>query len=371
MSKNIREIPLTEMVERIHELARIREEVSKKVRGVVNDIYVRDIPRKEDWSFLIATSSLTFIQEYTTGNATINTSGSTVTFSSTVTVDSTMIGRKIKFASNDYVYNVSGLSSSTGITISPPLSGTQNISGQSYSMFQPIYALAGDFERFPKNGGLHIFQGGQKKTVMEQSYQHYVDNFIPSANDNTDFCRLVGNDTAGNRLIEVVPPPKNALSAEYDYYRQVYPMRETTSGLIGNISASGTSVIGDSNTRFTEARTGDYFRINNFGTGSDSEWYRIIAISGNSGLTLQTAFGLSGATSAGYTICSSPDIPTMIHPGVMYGALAAILADQDDPMALAYKQEYANVLTDGKRIYKTRTYNKEIATIAEDYQYRR
>lgn len=372
MSKNTIEIPFTEIIERVRELLGFREEVSSKIRGVVNDIYLRDITKKEDWSFLIARSSLTFTEEFTTGNATINTGGTTVTFSSTFVADSGMIGRRIKFSNNDNIYDVNGLSSSTGVTIQPPLSGTQNITSQSYSIFRTTYPLAGDFDRFPKNGGLYLFYGGQPKRIPEKDYGYYVDNYQPTPSENQEFCRLIGTDTAGNRLIEIVPPSKSSISAQYDYLKRLRPMRQTTSGVISMASNGATTVTGSAGTtRFTEATTGDFFRVDAFGQGGDSEWYRIIAIANDSSLTLATAFGTSAATSANYTICSAPDMPAMLHPAVLYGTITQMSATQDDPMVVGYKGEYASVLSDGKRLYKTRMYRQEIANVSEEYHYRR
>lgn len=368
MSKNLKEIPLTEVIERIIELARIREEVRKKVRGIVNDIYVRDIPKKEDWAFLMVRSAITYTQEYITGNVTGTTGGTTLTFSSAVAITSDMTGRRIKIANNDYVYDFTFAGTTSG-TINPPLSGTQNVSGASYSIFQNVYALAGDFDRFPKNGGLKLFFGGVEKRVQERGYDYFTENSVFTSNDNTNYCRLIGNDTAGKRLLEVMPPPQNAISVEYDYLKQVRPLRETSAGTV-TISAAATAVVGDANSRFLEATTGDYFRVDAFGTGADSEWYRIIAIADNSSMTLQSVFGNSGATSAKYTISSAPEMPVMLHPALIFGGIAQVTADQDDPNAVYYRQEYANILTDAKRVFKTRIYHPDIPLVAEEYYYR-
>ena len=370
MSKNQADMPFTEIVERASQLSGIREDVEKKVRGIVNDIYVNDIPRKEDWSFLLATSSITLVERYNTGNATINTGGSIITFSSDVTIDSAMVGRKIQFTDNAYIYDIVAMSSTTGAVIGPTLSGTQNISAGSYTIFQPIYALNADFDRFLKNGGLHIFQGGKKTVIPEIAYQSYLEEYSPSVSETQSYCRVIGIDTAGRRLVEVIPPPQSAISLEYDYLKRLTPMRETTAGQIASVAASGTTVTGNANTLFSEATTADYLRIDAFGTGADSEWYPILAINGTA-LTLRTAFGNSGATNADYTIASLPKMPTMFHTALMYGGIVQLAAGQNDPMVTGYKQEYANILSDGKRIYKTRIYSKEVGTIAEDFLYRR
>jgi len=370
MSKNVSDLPFTEVVERAIELGRVREEVRGKVRGIVNDIYVRDIPQKEDWSFLMGRSTLTLTAEYTTGNATATTGGTSVTFDSSVTIESAFTGRRLKLSGNDYVYDLT-FANTTGVTIQPPLSGTENATAVSYSIFRNTYPLASDFDRFPKNGGVHQFYSGSKKVIPEKDYGYYTKYFSSTPNENIDFCIMFGTDTAGNRLVELVPPPKNAISVEYDYIKRLRPLRETTAGLIGNVAASGTAVTGDSNTLFTEATTGDWFRIDAFGKGANSEWYKIINITNRSTMTLASAFGLSGATSAGYTICSAPQMPTPMHPALLYGTIAQVNADQDDPLATVYMQKYASVLSDGKRVYKTRSYQQDISTIAEDYLYRR
>lgn len=117
--------------------------------------------------------------------------------------------------------------------------------------------------------------------------------------------------------------------------------------------------------------TGDYFRIDAFGTGADSEWYRISTIESDTNMTLSGSFGNSGATSAKYTISSSPDMPVMLHPAVMYGAITMVSADQNDPMVVGYRQEYASILSDGKRVYKSRLYREDVPNIGEEYHFRR
>lgn len=370
MSKNTNHIPFTEVVERVIELGRVREEVRGKVRGIVNDIYVRDIPQKEDWSFLIARSSLTTVVAYNSGGVTIQPGSSTLTFSSDVVTTSSMTGRKIHITGDDYVYDIVSQSGTTGLVIGPAFSGQETLTSASYDIFQTTYPLNSDFDRFPKNGGLHRFSGGSKQVIPEKGYDYYLSNFSSTPNDNAQFCIQFGIDTAGNQRLEISPPTKSQLSMEYDYIARLRPLRETTAGLIGSVSASGTSVVGDSNTRFTEATTGDWFRIDSFGKGANSEWYSILSIANNSTMTLATAFGLSGATSAGYTISSAMQYPPSIQPGVLYGSIAQVAADQDDPMAIAYNLKYAQVLSDGKRVFKSRHYQQDIATIAEDYRYR-
>ena len=370
MSKNLEGMPFTEIVERTSELARESADVEKKVRGIVNDVYIRELPIKEDWSFLVASSALTLIERYNTGTVTANTGDTSVTFSTDVSITSAMTGRRLKISGNDYVYSVT-FQSGTSLSISPPLSGTTNVSGASYDIFMPYYPLAADFDRFLKDQGVTKFQGGSNDQIPEKSIQEFNVDYSATPTDLPTMCRLIGTDTNGRTLVEFNPPPRSAISLPYDYIRRMQVMRETTSGF-SVIEAGSTVVIGSAGTTlFTQARTGDYFRIDAFGTGADSEWYRIQTITNNSSLTLSSAFGLSGASSAGYTICTFPDIPTRMHAALLYGALVQLSADKDDPAINGYTMKLAEVLSDGKRIYKTRTYSQELHLITDEYHYRR
>lgn len=173
MSKNISEIPITEIVERVKVLGRSGRATDAKIRGITQDIALREIPSKFDWNFMLVSSGLTTIAEYKDGTASINTGGSTVTFSASATITAAMVGRKFNVIGDGGIYEVTSMSSTTSCTITPPYQATQNVSNQSYSIFQPIYALAGDFDRFPKPGGIYRQIGSEKKILEELQYRPY------------------------------------------------------------------------------------------------------------------------------------------------------------------------------------------------------
>ena len=155
MAKNSDQLPYTEIVERVREIARIASDNDRgRARGAVNDVYARRIPSEEDWNFLLVSSSITCTAPYTTGNVSVNTQDSIVTFAGGAVADSAMISRKVKFNTNPDVYILTGFTNTTTMTITPVLSGDVNVVNDAYSLFQPLYSLAGDFDRFPKNGGL-------------------------------------------------------------------------------------------------------------------------------------------------------------------------------------------------------------------------
>jgi len=367
MSKNISGIPFTEIVERVVQLARLREDVKDKVRGIVNDVYVRDITRKEDWNFLLSKSYLSLDAAYNTGTVSASTGGTDVTFSG-ATIASTPGHRRLKIDNNNYIYDFTYVSSTNG-TISPALVGDVDASGMSYWLYRSIYPLASDFEKFPKNGGLHQYFNGRKKIIPEKGYDYYTNEFSGTPADNFNYCKILGTNSAGHYEVELIPPPKTQGSLEYDYFRKLKPMKESTAGTITVTSAS-TTVVG-SGTKFQDMNTGDYIRVDALGEGADSEWYRIASITSNTDMTLQMVFGSSSVSSAACTISSVPDMPDMLHPAILYGAITMVSADQNDPMVVGYKSEYASVLSDGKRIYKSRLYREDVATIAEEFHYRR
>lgn len=374
MSKNVTEIPYTEIVERVMSLGRINFNAIEKVRGIVQDIYIRDIPTKHDWNFLMASSSITTTGEYATGNVSATTGSNILTFSSDAVLIDSMNGRKVKLASNEVTYEVDSIG--TGVVrIIPTFLGASNITNGSYSMFQPVYALAGDFDRFPKDGGIYKWSGQSKESLREEPYQEYTQNYTSNPSTPSKV-RLIGIDSAGNQLVEFRPAPKDARVYSYDYYRKLSPMAETSAGHISVINAKATSVMGYTTTHFVDAGTNsktiNFFRIDVFGKGQDSAWYPALTITDDSSLTLRVAFANSAVTtSANYVVSNVPQIPTMLHPAILYGSLAHILADQNDDMAPMYMARYAQVLSDAKRIYVTRTYSQDIHGVQEDWQYRR
>lgn len=368
MSRNTDVIPFTELVERTSEIARERSDVQPKLRGYVNDVYLREIVRKWDWNFLLVSSTITVRQSQATGTVSANT-GDTVAVFSGVSLDATYTGSQLRINGNDVVYDCV-YQSATSLTIQPPLSGNQNSTNASYNLYFPFYPLPLNFDRFPKNGGFANWIGGNQKVIQETPFQEWGLNYSSNPSDTPERIRIVGTNTAGNQILEINPPPKSSKSYLNNYFQTLSPMSETTSGLISNISSGGTNVLGDTNCRFTQASTGDYLRIDALGKGNDSLWYRIISIQNDSALTLQTAFATTGITSANYVISSAPEIPVKLHAAILYGSVLQCNLDQTDPMYVAYNLKLAEVMSDGKRLYVSRNYNQQIHTDAEEYLYR-
>lgn len=378
MSKTTTELPYTEIFERVVSLGRVNANAFEKVRGVIQDIATRDIPTKHDWTFLIVSSGITTVEEYKTGLATATTDSRIVTVSADATLTDAMVGRKIKLIGNEVVYQITSFIAAQSIQILPPMQGDNNLTSVSYTVFQDTYPLAPDFDRFPKDGGIYKWTGGRKEILPESPYQEYAENYTgqPSIPNSV---RLVGMDTAGNPLVEFTPPPSVARAYGYDYIKRLPPLVETTAGFIKGISSNVTTVDGQPSARFQEATTSNnskwenyFFRIDALGKGQDSVWFPVINVADNSALTLRNVFANTAITSsANYTISKCPEMPTMLHPAVLYGSLAHMLADQGDASAVVYFGRYAQVLSDAKRIFVSRVYSQDIHGIHEDWDYRR
>ena len=376
MSKNISDIPITEIVERSQQLARAGNNTFSKIRGIVQDVYLREIPSKFDWNFLLISSSFTTLDQYNTGTASVNTGATAATFSSDVSLDSTFNGRKIKFSGGDEVYTIDSVSGAASAVIDPAFRGSNNISSGSYTIFQNIYPLSNDFDRFPKKGGVYRWEGNQKKVLEEKPYRQYMEDGRYSPVTQPEHMRLVSADTAGNQQIELIPPPSNSRNYGYDYFKQLRPMSETSSGTLSSIAAGATAVVGNTNTKFLDIyrnHTGNsvWFRVSNLGEASDSEWYRVLSIQHDSALTLATAFANSAITSsANYVIAEAPDMPSRLHVGILYGTVRTLNVDQNDEHYALYHTQYYQVLSDSKRIYVSRPYDLSIEGIHEEFRYR-
>lgn len=373
MARNISEIPYTELIERAQKLARVGDNTLEKVRGVIQDIYIRELPAKFDWNFLLTSSSFITANEYHQGSVTMNTGDTTSIFSSDANLSS-FSGLKIKFSGNSTVYDFMTALTTTSGSINPSLQGPTNLAGASYSIYQPIYTLAADFDRFPKPGGVYRWSGGKKQILPEDSYARYVDEDFQTTASTPNKTRLVGTDTIGAQQVELIPAPRTAAVFGYDYYKKLSPLYETTAGTLSSIAANATVVVGNTNTRFTEAKTdGTYwFRVDALGKGQDSLWYKIISIQHDSQLTLATAFANSAiTTNANYTIARAPDMPYRLHHAVLYGALRALTTDQNDPNMQFYQNLYAQTLSDAKKVLVSRPYSQDITGVFEDYRYRR
>jgi hypothetical protein len=366
---SVKGIPFTELIERAQDLGRAGADTKSRLRGIMQSVYTRDIPNAFDWTWLKATSAIGCIAEYNTGYASAITQDGTVSFCSGATLDSSFIGRRIKFDGNPDLYDITALVSQTGCTISPILSGITNAETGGYTIFRNIFSLPENFDRWPVNGGLLFYQAGQPTPVPEKIDDDFFELFSGSPNSQPEACRLIETDSNGCAQFELTPPPSSPYVLRNEYIRALAPMRENSMGTV--VMNSNSTAVTGTGTWFTRMATGDYIRATAFGNGPDSDWYRISAIASNSDLTLAKVFRADSNYSGTFVISSMPEMPPPFHEALIYGTMRKYLPDHKDQMWIYSSTEYAKILTNNKVLMQTRHSKDDIDTIASDPEYRR
>jgi len=363
MSNITRLTPYSELVEKVQTLARDNSYSSRdKFKGLINWAYTQEIPRKEDWSPLVASSSISCTARYNTGTVSVTAGDTTITGVGTTWVTG-MTNRKIRISGNSNVYTFTYASATTG-TISPALSGGSDVSGAGYVMFDDDYALASDFNRFLSGGSLYKYRSGRPYVVSEVSERKWRDEYSIDVSDETTRCRLRGFDTSMNRVVEINPAPQTAIALPYDYIKHLTPMTEYRTGYVTDITngvatvtGSGTDWDGYISSSYTY-----YFRMDKDGVGDSSVWYKVASAGSDTALTLSSVYtGTSVASgSEEYTICMIPLLPYEFQDWMIYLAAVNSGIDQNDPSAQGWIAMSQQIEKQCKTIWKNRDTDQNI-----------
>lgn len=353
-------IPFTELWERLLTMGRIDSPNNEDyAKGMINDVYTKTLPRIADWDPIIVESFLSMTTRYNTGTATVTAGSTSVTGTTTVWTSAMTAadGYKIKFAGNDNVYTFEYVGA-TSATISPQLSGDQDLTSSNYTVFRDEYQLASDFDRLLKNGSVYQYSGGRVNQIVEQvPRDEFREDFTPETTDPLRRVMLIGlHDTTGNRLIRVNPPPKTAKVYPYEYVKKVTPMSDYATGSAAVTNASTT--ITGTDTTWTSSMVGQYFRVDSNGIGNSSIWYKISAFVSTTELTLAANFEQATETLLDYHISSSPvSFPSEFHEFILYEALGLVVGEQTDPALENAQMQKAAIMADLKKNYKSRRTN--------------
>ena len=353
-------IPFTELWERLLTMGRIDSPNNEDyAKGMINDVYVRTLPRIADWNPIIEESFLSMTPSYNTGSVTVTAGSTALTGIATVWVSSQVAadGFKIKFAGNDNLYTFDFLSATTA-TISPALSGATDLTTASYTLYREEYQLASDFDRLLKNGSVYQYGGGRTvQTIEEFPRDRFREDSTSEATDPLRRVMLIGtHGTTGNRLIRVNPPPKTAKVYPYEYVKKITQMVDYNTGSVA--VTNGDATITGTDTVWTTSMVGQYFRVDSNGIGNSSKWYKIITFTNATSMELDIVYEEATETLLDYHISDSPtSFPSEFHEFILYEALTLVMGEQTDPAIENAQIQKASILANLKNNYKSRRTN--------------
>jgi len=356
-------IPFTELYERLLNLGRIDSpNNSDYAKGIVNDSYTRTLPRVEDWDAIITESTLTTVATYKTGTIAV-TVGSTAVTGTGTTFTSAMIaenGYKVKFSGNRDIYTFEYVSATSG-TISPALSGPNDLTGRTFEIFKDEYDLSADHDRFLKNGSVYVYSDGRVQDVIKEVPRDmFREDFVASRQD--PIRRVIQtrvNANTGSKMLRVNPYPNTIYNYPYEYIKKLTPMSEYRTGTVEVTNASAT-VTGTDTFFSSNTSAGDYFRVDGNGIAESSIWYKVASVDSNTQLTLESVYGESSEASLDYTASGSPKaFPSEFHEFILYDGLVIVGGEQGDPNATGFSVRKEEILTDLKKNYKSRRTNSQ------------
>jgi hypothetical protein len=354
-------IPFTELFERLLNLGRIDSPNNADyAKGIINDSYTRTLPRVEDWTMIIEDGNIQTVASYNTGTIAVTIGSTSVTGTSTVWTSAMTAeeGYKIKFSGNRDVYKFEYVSATSG-TITPSLSGPNDLTGQNYVLFKDEYALASDHDRFLKNGSVYVKSDGRlQDTIKEVPNDLFQEDFSASALDPIH--RVIQsrvNATTGQKMLRVNPPPKTVYNYPYEYIKKFSPMSEYSTGTVA-VTNANTAVTGTDTLWLTNVSAGDYFRVDANGIAESSIWYKIASVTTDTALVLESAYGEATESLMDYTGSVSPIVfPSEFHEFILYDGLLIVGGEQGDPNSLGFTTRREEILSDLKKNYKSRRTN--------------
>jgi len=364
-------IPFTELYERLLTMGRIDSPNNiDYAKGIVNDVYSRTLPRIMDWTPIITESNITTTARYNTGLATITVGSTSLTGTGTTWTSSmtAVDGYKITFAGNDNIYTFTYASATTA-TISPALTGQNDLTTVEYTVYRDEYQLASDFDRLLKNGSVYYYSGARvSQIISEVPRDQFREEFVPGATDPLRRVMLIGTHvTTGNRLIKVNPPPKEGKVYPYEYVKKITKMSDYNTGT-AEVTNASTTITG-TGTTWTSSMVGQYFRVDLNGTGDSSIWYKIAAFVSTTELTLDRDFEQASEALLDYHVSAAPvAFPSEFHEFLLYEGLTLVMGEQTDPTIENAQAQKTFILSDLKKNYKSRNTNVQYSVYDDGYR---
>ncbi len=365
-------IPFTELWERLLTMARIDSPNNEDfARGIINDVYVRVLPRMEDWHPIINSDNLTMTERYNTGTVAVNAAGTALTGTGTTWTSAMTAtdGYKIKISGNDNIYTFTFVGATSG-TISPALSGANNLTGATYELFRDEYQLNSAFNRFLKNGSIYVMSDGREQdTIGEVPHDKFRIDMQASTKDPIERCILTRtHSTTGNRLVRVNPPPRTAKVYPYDFIERITPMSDYQTGSAA-VTNGSTAVVGTDTFWTANISAGDYFRVDNNGTGDSSKWYKVDTVTDNTNIVLADNYGEETEANMEYTASKVPSAyPMEFHEFLLYEGVVIVVGEQGDTNLEGFALRRSEISHDLKKNFKARRTNVQFGMEDGDYR---
>jgi hypothetical protein len=337
---NLKEIPFTEVFERVQQQMRdtaTGSDVEARYKGYVNDIYLRDLPSRYKFNFCKTSSTVTINASYSTSTASVGVSSKVVTGTGTVWT-SAMTGRKIYFtadSNNIYTFTYTG---ATSAAITPAYQGASAVTTGGYTIIDYDYSVGSTFVD-GEHTSIYYWTNSSKQYLKraDEEWWKSHQSIVPGT---VDRYRFFEEDSAGNEVFYITPPSDTSRILQVEHEKRLSSMTE----YVGNAAvALGSSAVTGSSTLFTaNVAVGDYFRIDSKGSKANSKWYKITAVTSNTVLAITPTWQEASVTTAeAFTISKLPDIPYHIQDALIWGSCMLSAQDQGDNVGVrTYMQLY-------------------------------
>jgi hypothetical protein len=329
--------PFTEMVEMLqNEL--IREAATNeesKYKGLVNQVYTNELISILPERYIRKEAFVKTVADYTTGTVTVGSGTVNIIGASTAWTSANSDDLNISVDGYDQTYRMT-FAAGTSLTFQSSLTWTgASGSGLTYTLTQDRYSLASDFGYLVKDSpsdpnAVWRYINGVKIFLDPWTNEEYDRQFTSTVSSVYAYTTKF---SAGTTYMHLQSNPDDAENIGYTYIPVLTQLREHTKGTA--TITTGTSLVLTTNGSLTtslDTTRNIYFRADDDGTGSASEWYLISTVTDDSTATLNTAYtGTSSGVGISYTIAEVSEWPARFDDVIMYKA--AWIADPDGAQA--------------------------------------
>lgn len=297
-------------------------------KRLYNLVYSKAIPQALEWDMFRADfTPLILRADYQTGTLAVTNASTSVTLTGgtfPTTMNTQWKLRLLSGSDTDDIYEISSRDSGTTATLNRAFSGT-TASGLSFIVYQDMVSLPSNFDRFTANPKIWTREGGRNRPITFKEDGQFLAMQAGEVGVPTE-CRIhPDRDSSGLYQLQFNKGWEEETLIYGEYIKVLDDLTEYVTGSVA-VTNNSASVTGTSTLWNTNVAVGDYFRVDDNG-----EWYKITAVGGDTGITLEAVYRGATASGKAYTIAKAPvDIPQAWQSAITYGIAALAAAHQDD-----------------------------------------